>query len=91
MSSQIDIVYADHFKKQHKALPEEIKKKSAKTVHLFLQNILHPSLRLHKLSGPLRGLWSISINKQYRILLRPLQNNTYLFVSIGTHSIYEKR
>ena len=91
MSNEPEIIYSERFRKQHKNLPEDIKKKSVKTVRLFLENVLHPSLRLHKLSGPLEGLWSISIDKKYRITLRPLKNNMYLFISIGTHAIYGKK
>lgn len=90
MSNEPQIIYTDRFKKQHRLLSDEIKRKSAKAVCLFLENVLHPSLRLHTLSEPLKGLWSISIDKKYRITLQPIKGNTYLFVSIGTHAIYDK-
>lgn len=54
----------------------------------FRENPFHPSLRTHQLQGKLKGLWSISITMNYRILFRPLENGDILFVSIGTHSIY---
>ena len=91
MTSSIRIIYAERFKKQHTLLQDLVKKKAAKAVNLFLKNVLHPSLRLHKLSGTLEGLWSISIDQKYRIILEPMNDHTYLFVSIGSHAIYEKR
>ena len=90
MSVEIIIRYAPSFRKEHKKLPDEIKKKTLKAIRFFQENPLHPSLRLHKLSGPLDGLWSISLDRRYRIIFRSLPENAYYFISIGTHSIYEK-
>ncbi len=85
------IFYSERFKKQHKNIPYEMKKKAMRTIDLFLQNPLHPSLRLHKLSGALQGYWSLSIDRKYRIIVEPLQDNSYLLISIGTHAIYDHR
>jgi addiction module RelE/StbE family toxin len=90
MSSQPRIIYSRRFEKQLDALPDEVQKKVAKTFKLFSENIFHPSLRLHKLSGHMKGLWSINIDAKYRMVLEPLQDNVYLFISVGTHAIYEK-
>ena len=40
-----------------------------KTLELLELNPHHPSLRLHRLSGKLEGLQSISINLKYRITI----------------------
>ncbi len=85
------LVYSERFKKQHKNIAYDMKKKAARSIELFLQNPLHPSLRLHKLSGELSGYWSISLDRKNRIILQPLEDNTYLLISIGTHAIYERR
>jgi mRNA-degrading endonuclease YafQ of YafQ-DinJ toxin-antitoxin module len=90
MKKEVDIMYSQNFQKQHAKLSDDVKKKAAKAVGLFSESILHPSLRLHKLSGKLEGLWSLSIDRKHRIILRPMKGNTYLFLSIGRHSIYEK-
>lgn len=90
MSATPRILYSRRFQTQHAALPLEIKKKGVRIIKLFLENVLHPSLHLHKLSGSLKGLWSISIDVKYRIILQPMKDNVYLFVSVGTHAIYEK-
>lgn len=45
-----------------------------------------PSLRLHGLSGHLRGLHSILINLSYRITLEPvIQEQDVILISIGDH------
>lgn len=77
------------FGKQFKALPVNIQKKAVKSEKLFRANPFHPSLRLHKLKGKLKHLWSISLDRKYRIVFEPLEEGVVLFVSIGLHSIYE--
>ena len=57
-----------------------------KTLQLLEINPSHPSLRLHKLSGRLEGLYSVSINVSYRITLEFMtQDDLIVPVWIGTH------
>ncbi|PJC38026.1 type II toxin-antitoxin system mRNA interferase toxin, RelE/StbE family, partial [Candidatus Peregrinibacteria bacterium CG_4_9_14_0_2_um_filter_41_14] len=77
------------FERQFVKLPKNIQQKAVKSEVLFRANPFHPSLRLHKLKGKLVGLWSISIDRKYRIIFRPQQNGDMLFISIGLHAIYE--
>lgn len=84
------IKYSSQFESQFKNLPKKIQLKSAKKVELFRNNAFHPSLRLHKLEGKLNDLWSISIDYGHRIIFRVLDNGDVLFISIGTHAIYNK-
>ena len=83
------IYHNDEFKRNFLALPRKTQKKSAKTEQLLLNNPFHPSLRLHKLKGKLAGLWSISVDRRYRIVFKPLSDGEILFVNIGMHAIYE--
>lgn len=55
-----------------------------KQLGLFLQNHLHPSLRVHKLSGNLKNIWSISVDKHIRMTYI-LDEEGALFIDIGTH------
>ncbi|TVQ28579.1 MAG: plasmid stabilization protein [Spirochaetaceae bacterium] len=57
-----------------------------KTLRLLEVNPSHPSLRLHKLTGRLDGLYSVSINMTYRISLEfTIENDTVIPVHVGTH------
>ena len=57
-----------------------------KTLQLMELNINHPSLRLHKLSGRLNGLSSVSINVSYRITLELIiQDKDIIMINIGAH------
>lgn len=55
-----------------------------KQLSLFLNDQHHKSLRLHKIKrGDNLKVWSISINKNYRMLYK--DNGTFYFFDIGTH------
>lgn len=84
------IYYNEKFADQFRALPKIIQKKAIKTEIIFRKNPFYPSLRLHKLSGELKNLWSISVDMKYRIIFKPLEDGVILFISIGLHAIYEK-
>jgi len=82
------ISYDPHFIKELKKLPSFIIYQAAAKEKLFKTNPLHPSLRIHKLKGKLNGLWSLSINKKYRIIFEPQNDGVILFISVGKHNIY---
>ncbi len=58
-------------------------------LELFQQNQKHPSLRLHKLSGNLNNVWSLSVTKDFRLVFT--YNNMPYFFNLGTHKeIYKQ-
>jgi toxin HigB-1 len=64
----------------------EILPQYEKTLKLLELNPSHPSLRLHRLSGPLRELYSVSINISYRITLEfLLEDGMIVLVNVGSH------
>lgn len=64
--------------------------KIEKQLSLLSQNPKHPSLRLHKLTGKLQNLWSISITKSIRMTYLQKQDEVH-FTDIGTHDeVYKK-
>jgi len=57
-----------------------------KTLELMELDPTHPSLRLHRLQGPLSELASVSINLKYRIVIEfVVQGQDILLVNIGKH------
>ena len=64
----------------------ELRNQYHKTLELLQLNPFHPSLRLHKLSGPLADLHSVSINISYRITLEFLVSDANIIpVHVGRH------
>jgi mRNA-degrading endonuclease YafQ of YafQ-DinJ toxin-antitoxin module len=73
---------AKRFIRKHPELREQYRK----TLELLELNPFHPSLRLHKLKGPLADLHSVSINISYRITIEFLiDGNTIIPVNVGPH------
>lgn len=57
-----------------------------KTLELLELNPHHPSLRLHRLSGKLEGLQSISINLKYRITIEIIiTERDIVLINVGDH------
>lgn len=64
----------------------EVLKQYEKVLKLLCLNPLHPSLRLHKLSGKLEGVFSVSINVSYRVLINfMIKDNQIVPIDIGSH------
>jgi mRNA-degrading endonuclease YafQ of YafQ-DinJ toxin-antitoxin module len=73
---------ARHFLKQH----PELVSIYTKTLQLLAANPQHPSLRLHRLSGKLDGVYSVSINLSYRITLEMLITEQEIIpINVGDH------
>lgn len=69
---------------------QKLAKQVQKQLEIFSKNPKHPSLRLHKLEGELKNLWSISITKSIRLTYLLEDDEAYL-VDIGTHEqVYKK-
>jgi addiction module RelE/StbE family toxin len=84
-----NIYYSKKFVKELSSLPKKIVDLAIIKEGLFRENPLHPSLRLHELHGKFKGIWSISIASNYRIIFERMPNGDILFISIGKHDIYK--
>ncbi len=73
---------AARFLKRHPDLTQQY----LKVLQLLELDPYHPSLRLHRLKGPLRALHSVSINISYRLTLEfQISENTIIPVNVGSH------
>ena len=70
----------------------ELREKITKTLNLLEENPFHPSLHTHKLKGNLSGVWSCSVDYDYRILFEFVidpesQENSILLLALGSHDV----
>ena len=79
--------YTSDFRKAYKRLPKNIQDATDKKDALFRKNPFHPSLKTHKLHGPLDNLWSFWVTRDYRILFEFVKDGV-IFYDVGTHEIY---
>ena len=56
-------------------------------LELFIENLFHPALPTHRLSGKLKGLWSFSIRYDMRVVSTFLEEKPKraLLIVMGTH------
>lgn len=83
------LVFTENYEKRARLFlkrhPEQ-EKQYLKCLQLLEANPLHPSLRLHSLSGRLAGLHSVSINLSYRITFEfLLQDQDIILINVGDH------
>jgi len=70
---------------------KKIVTKIEKQLKLFEANPKHPSLRTHKLTGNLTNRWSISVNRELRMIYLILDKDVAYFVDLGIHDeVYKK-
>ena len=77
-----------HFVKSYKNLPEKIRTLSRQKEGIFLADPFDSQLKTHKLKGRLKHYWSYSVDYQYRVMFRFIDNTTVLYLDIGKHDIY---
>jgi len=73
------------FEKMFKKCPPEIQRQLIERLKLFRNNPYNPILNNHCLSGKLKGLYSINISGDWRIIYKKEGENIIL-AAIGTHS-----
>lgn len=82
------IITESYFKRAKKFFKKhpEILNQYEKVLKILCINPMHPSLRLHKLSGNLAGLLSASINISYRLIIKfIIKDKQIIPVDIGSH------
>ena len=86
------LVRTQRFKREFKRLPEHIRKQAMRKLKLLLMNPRHPSLRVKKIRGEIRGYRDVfegSITKDYRFLFR-VEEGSYILLTCGTHDEFFK-
>ena len=79
------ILYADEFVKQFKRLPKSLQLRAVKQESIFKENPIHPSLNTEKLLPRTKQLWSIRVDRKYRIVFRYHTASHVYFLAIGEH------
>lgn len=81
------IDYLKILKKKDKKSFQKIEKQ----LTFFKSDPRHHSLRVHKLTGKIKNMWSISIARNLRMIYILLEEDQAYFVDIGTHDeVYRK-
>lgn len=84
----MEVFYYPSFLRQIKKLPKSVRESAIERTKTFIKNPRDPSLKLHKLTGRLKGYLAFSVDYRFRIVLEVRAQQAF-FHSIGDHSIYE--
>lgn len=90
MKEGMRIFYTPKFERDYKKLSSSLKIKIQEEIEIFKKDPFHPSLKTHKLSWPLQGLWSFSVTYSHRVIFQFSENEKEIvyFHGVGDHSIY---
>jgi mRNA-degrading endonuclease YafQ of YafQ-DinJ toxin-antitoxin module len=85
------IYHTSRFRRSYKNLDRQLKSAAQKRVALFRLNRLDRRLRTHSLHGPLKDIWSFSVDARYRILFEFIDSRReqVIFLDVGNHSLYQ--
>ena len=78
------IARTETFKKDFQKLPDKVRKAAAKQITQLLMDYTHPSLRLEGIAGT-DGLFSIRVDRRYRISLCFMEKDTILLRRVLDH------
>ena len=79
------IILTAEFVSRYDNLPEKIQIKAEKQGKYFRENPFHPSLHTEKLEPHRKEVWSIRVDRKYRIAFRFIDGDTALFLTVGPH------
>jgi len=85
----IELVFSRRFKKQYKNFYN--KSLLEKIISLFQEDIHHTSLHYKKIKcSKNKNLYSIRVDKNYRILMTLEEENYYLLICLCDHDEYDR-
>lgn len=74
------------FDKRFKRQSAKIREGFSKRIEIFIKNPNDPTLKIHKLSGKLKNLWSFNLSGDLRVVFDNSQRGIIILVDIGSHS-----
>ena len=71
-------------------LDEDLQDRVLEKIEEFKDKKNHKNLEVHKLHGPLKSLYSFSVNRKYRIVFQYGKNkNEAILLVVGGHEVYK--
>ena len=83
------IQYKPLFVRQYKKLPKLLQEEIREKISLLQENPEHPFLKTHKLKGKLKGVYSASVNYNFRMLFEYEDKKTIVLLVLGDHDVYK--
>lgn len=86
-----DIAFSPRFVRAVKGFSDELQDEIFEKIELLKDPSNHKQLKVHKLTGRLRGRYSFSVNYRIRIVFKYLVKNPteVLLTAVGDHDVYK--
>lgn len=81
--------FTKRFEKAYSSLTESEKQQFQNKIRIFVENIMHPSLRTKRIQGQ-KNLYESSINMDIRIIWYFENEELIILVDIGHHDVLKK-
>jgi addiction module RelE/StbE family toxin len=84
------LYYHPRFRRNYKKLDPQIQAAANKQVSVFRVNPFDVRLDTHRLHGKLKGQWSFSVDKRYRIVFEfwDKKRDEVVLIDIGNHNLF---
>ncbi len=79
------IEYSSRFIRAFRKIEPDLQEEIIEKVELLKNVRNHKRLKVHRLSGKLKGIWSFSVNYRIRITFFKPKKNTIVLETVGTH------
>ncbi len=83
-----ELLYTPKFIRQWKKLEPDLQEEVEACLAELRKNPKLASLKIHKLTGPLKGFLSCSVNYRYRIIFEWDNPKVIAVLSVGDHDVY---
>lgn len=79
------IEYSTRFIRTFRKIKPDLQEEIIEKVELLKNASNHKRLKVHKLTGKLKGIWSFSVNYRIRITFAKPKKNILVLETVGTH------
>ena len=82
---RLTVEYSSRFIRTVRKIDTDLQGEIVERVELLKDSDNHKRLKVHKLTGKLKGIWSFSVNYRIRITFSKQKKDVFVLETIGTH------
>lgn len=79
------VEYSSRFIRTVRKIDADLQTEIVEKIELLKDSDNHKRLKVHTLTGKLRGIWSFSVNYRIRITFSRQRKNVLVLETVGTH------
>ena len=84
----MEVAFKPSFVRQYKRLDPQLQTEVREKIELFKDKTNHKQLKVHTLTGKLKGTLSFSVNYKIRIVFIYEHEDLAVLLAVGGHEIY---